>query len=65
MSSFFATQRSWNSGSAATTARTSKWLWWFAMKTNVVFGSSGTWRSLRMRTPLTSRLMRTHARATP
>ena len=33
VSSFFATQRSWNSGSAATTARTSKWLWWFDMNT--------------------------------
>ena len=27
VSSFLATQRSWNSGSAATTASTSKWLW--------------------------------------
>ena len=33
VSSFLATQRSWNAGNAATTARTSKWLWWFDMNT--------------------------------
>ena len=51
VSSPFATQRSWSSLSATTTARISNWLRWFDMKTYGRCGSSAASRCVSTRTP--------------